>query len=343
MRATIKDVAKAAGVSPSTVSLIINERPVPISKDTREKVMKAVNDLHYRPNQLAVGLVTNTTNTIGLILPDSNNPFFAALSNQLESRLRHEHLNVIIGNTGGDPEVTRQYLHIFSDRRVDGIILAQMDFEDEAETTKCRELLKSIDIPIVYVDRVADDGNHFSVEVNQVQIGYLATRHLLELGHRQIGCASGSIRLNVNACRYLGYRMALEEYGLAADPSLLFCDSLSITCGQKALPCLLGQNVSAIFAFNDMIAYGIYKECRNYNLSIPRDLSVIGVDDIFLSDIIYPPLTTVAQPVSEIAARAVDGMLHLLQDPQNRTDTAKLNPILKVRGSTARFCPPPHV
>ena len=189
-----------------------------------------------------------------------------------------------------------------------------------------------------YVDRVADDGNHFSVEVNQVQIGYLATRHLLELGHRQIGCASGSIRLNVNACRYLGYRMALEEYGLAADPSLLFCDSLSITCGQKALPCLLGQNVSAIFAFNDMIAYGIYKECRNYNLSIPRDLSVIGVDDIFLSDIIYPPLTTVAQPVSEIAARAVDGMLHLLQDPQNRTDTAKLNPILKVRGSTARFC-----
>ena len=123
--------------------------------------------------------------------------------------------------------------------------------------------------------------------------------------------------------------MALEEYGLAADPSLLFCDSLSITCGQKALPCLLGQNVSAIFAFNDMIAYGIYKECRNYNLSIPRDLSVIGVDDIFLSDIIYPPLTTVAQPVSEIAARAVDGMLHLLQDPQNRTDTAKLNPILK--------------
>ena len=327
MRATIKDVAKAAGVSPSTVSLIINERPVPISKDTREKVMKAVNDLHYRPNQLAVGLVTNTTNTIGLILPDSNNPFFAALSNQLESRLRHEHLNVIIGNTGGDPEVTRQYLHIFSDRRVDGIILAQMDFEDEAETTKCRELLKSIDIPIVYVDRVADDGNHFSVEVNQVQIGYLATRHLLELGHRQIGCASGSIRLNVNACR----------------PSLLFCDSLSITCGQKALPCLLGQNVSAIFAFNDMIAYGIYKECRNYNLSIPRDLSVIGVDDIFLSDIIYPPLTTVAQPVSEIAARAVDGMLHLLQDPQNRTDTAKLNPILKVRGSTARVCPPPHV
>ncbi|WP_303791140.1 substrate-binding domain-containing protein [Anaerotruncus colihominis] len=153
-----------------------------------------------------------------------------------------------------------------------------------------------------------------------------ATRRLLELGHRQIGCASGSIRLNVNACRYLGYRMALEEYGLTVNPDLLFCDSLSIACGEKALPCLLGLTVSALFAFNDMIAYGIYKECRNYNLLIPGDLSVIGVDDIFLSDIIYLPLTTVAQPVSEIAARAVNGMLHLLQGPQNRTDTAKLNP-----------------
>lgn len=336
MRATIKDVARAAGVSPTTVSLIINEKPVPISKDTRERVMKAVGELHYRPNQLAVGLVTNTTNTIGLILPDSNNPFFAALSNQIEIRLRHANLNVIIGNTGGDPQITRQYLRIFSDRCVDGIVLAQLDFEDEEETAKCQELLNSIDIPIVYVDRITDDGNHFSVEVDQTQIGYLATKHLLDLGHRQIGCASGSIRLNVNARRYAGYRMAFEEYGLHPNPDLLFCDSLSIECGRKALPCLLGQNVSAIFAFNDMIAYGIYKECRSYNLSIPRDLSIIGVDDITLSDIIYPPLTTVAQPVSEIAEFAVNGMLHLLKNHKERQNTAKLIPILKVRGSTTK-------
>ena len=341
MRATIKDVAKAAGVSPSTVSLIINDKPVPITKDTRDKVMRAVRELHYRPNQLAVGLVTNTTNTIGLILPDSNNPFFAALSNQIEIRLRQENLNVIIGNTGGDPKITRQYLRIFSDRCVDGIVLAQMDFEDPEETAKCQELLNSIDIPIVYVDRVAGDGNHFSVEVDQTQIGYLATRHLLDLGHRQIGCASGSIRLNVNASRYAGYRMAFAEYGLEPDPALLFCDSLSIECGRRALPCLLGQNVTAIFAFNDMIAYGVYKECRSYGLSIPQDLSVVGVDDISLSDIIYPPLTTVAQPVSDVAEHAVNGMLRLLQAPGGRQDAAKLAPILKVRGSTSRPAPQP--
>lgn len=337
MRTTIKDVARAAGVSPSTVSLILNEKPVSISHDTREKVLRAVKELHYRPNQLAVGLVTKTTNTIGLILPDSNNPFFAALSNQIEMRLRHENLNVIIGNTGGDPKITREYLRIFSDRRVDGIVLAQLDFEDAEETVKCQELLKYIDIPVVYVDRVTDDGNHVTVAVDQTQIGYLATKHLLELGHRRIGCASGPITLNVNVQRYAGYRKAFAEYGIPVDTELLFCDTLSIECGSRALPCLLGQNVTAIFAFNDMIAYGVYKECRSYNLSIPRDLSVVGVDDIAFSDIIDPPLTTVAQPICEIAEHAVDGMLQLLQNPKGKKPISQLAPILKVRGSTARI------
>ncbi len=334
MRATIKDVAKAAGVSPSTVSFIINNKPVPISKDTREKVMRAVEELHYRPNQLAVGLVTNTTNTIGLILPDSTNPFFATLSNQIEIKLRQKNINVIIGNTSGNAKITREYLRIFSDRCVDGIILAQLDFEDEEETAKCQKLIHSIDIPIIYVDRVADERNHYSVEVDQKLIGYLATNHLLDLGHTRIGCASGSINLNVNSSRYEGYRTALKERKLTPDPNLLFCDSLSIECGIKALPDLLGQNVTAIFAFNDMIAYGIYKECRNYNLSIPGDLSVIGVDNIVLSDIIQPPLTTVAQPVTQIADYVVKGMLDLMKIPNIEFEHVKLNPILKVRAST---------
>lgn len=305
-------------------------------KETREKVMKAVEELHYRPNQLAVGLVTNTTNTVGLILPDSTNPFFATLSNQIEIRLRQANLNVIIGNTGGDPRITREYMRIFSDRRVDGIILAQLDFEDEEETKKCRNLMDNIDISIVYVDRVADDGRHCCVQVDQERIGYIATLHLLELGHRRIGCASGSILLKVNAARYEGYQAALKEYGLKPEPDLLFCDSLSIECGRRALPCLLGQKVSAIFAFNDMIAYGIYKECRSYNLSIPSDLSVVGVDDIALSDIIYPPLTTVAQPVSDIAGHAVKGMLQLLKHSPQPDFSSVLPPILKVRASTVQ-------
>ena len=279
MRVTIKDVAKAAGVSPATVSFIINNKPVSISAATRKKVLKAIEELHYRPNQLAVSLVTNTSNTIGLILPDSTNPFFASLSHCIEELLRKHNIAVIVGNTNSDPDITRQYLQLFSDKRVDGIILAQLDFEDDQETIACQNIIQHLDIPTVYVDRVANSfGQHSTVEVDQIQIGYLATRHLLNLGHQRIGCASGSIHLSVNQQRYEGYKKALLEYGLTPDPDLLFCDSLSIACGSKALPCLLGQNVSAIFAFNDMVAYGIYKECRNYNISIPNDISIVGVD-----------------------------------------------------------------
>lgn len=335
MRATIKDVARTAGVSPTTVSFVINNKPVSISAETRKKVLAAVDELNYRPNQLAVSLVTNTTNTIGVILPDSSNPFFAILSRYIEDLLRQKNFAVIIGNTNGNPSTTRKYLRIFSDRRVDGIILAQLDFEDSSETAKCQELISTLNIPIVYVDRITGSSDDCSVEVDQIQAGYLATRHLLELGHRKIGCAAGSISLNVNAGRYLGYQKALSEYGITTDPNLLFCDALSIECGSKALPCLLGQNVSAIFAFNDMIAYGIYKECRNYNLSIPGDLSVVGVDDIIFSEILNPPLTTIAQPLPQIADYAVSAILSLLEETASKPTAIRLNPFLKVRGSTS--------
>ncbi len=334
MRTTIKDVAKLAGVSPTTVSFVINNKAVSLSEETRAKVQAAIKTLHYRPNQLAVGLVTNTTNTVGVILPDSTNPFFALLAHHIETELRQQGIAVIIGNTGGDPEITRKYLNIFSDRCLDGLILAQLDFDDESETFKCQELIQTLDTPIVFVDRITQDQPSHSVEVDQQEIGYLATKHLLSLGHKRIGCVSGSIRLKVNACRYEGYKRALQEHDIVPDEKLLFCDALSIECGCKGLPYLLGQNVTGIFTFNDMIAYGVYKECRNYNLSIPGDLSVVGVDDIQFSDILSPPLTTVAQPVESIARSAVEQILKLIGNPGAGPEPTRLHPVLKVRGST---------
>lgn len=115
-----------------------------------------------------------------------------------------------------------------------------MDFENPEETAKCQSLINSIDIPIVYVDRISDNLSNYSVIVNQEMIGYLATKYLLDIGHTQIGCASGSINLKVNSSRYKGYQTALSERGIPANHNLLFCDSLSIECGQKALPYLLG-------------------------------------------------------------------------------------------------------
>lgn len=336
-RITIKDVAKLAGVSTATVSLVLNDKPVPISDKTRSAVIEAAQSLRYRPNQLAVGLVTSKSSFIGLIMPDNSNPFFASLSSYIEKEANRNGYSVILGNTNNNPKTTREYLRMFTDYRVDGIILAQTDFNTPKENEKCLNLIQEISTPLVLVDRVLKYATIDCVMVNQVTAGYLATHHLLSLGHKKIGCASGPLGLDNCANRLAGYQKALEEFGIAYDASLVYEGDLTIDCGIQALPSLLGRNVSAIFAFNDLIAYGIYKESRNYNLNIPGDLSVVGLDDIFLSDIIQPPLTTVSQPITEVASLAIQKLTNLIQATPGYTHTPSiLQPILKVRGSTRR-------
>lgn len=338
MRATIKDVARRANVSTSTVSLVLNNKSVPISQQTRDAVLQAAKELHYRPNQLAVGLVTNKTNTIGLIIPDNSNPFFAALSNQIEKAASRNGYSIILGNTNNSAKSTRNYLRIFTDHAVDGIILAQADFSLPEEGEKCMQLIKDLHIPVVSVDRIYKESNLNSVVVDQKLAGYLATRHLLNLGHRRIGCASGPLGLSNCHNRLLGYQKALSEFDVPFDPNLIYEENLNIECGIHALSTLLGQNVTAIFAFNDLIAYGVYKELRNYNLSVPDDLSLVGLDDIFLSEILQPPLTTVAQPVTEIAENVVDRIIgQIVSAGGTGQEPLVLEPILKVRGSTKRI------
>lgn len=338
MRVTIKDVAKLANVSPSTISLILNNKPVPISQKTREKVLKIAKQLNYRPNQLAVGLVTSKTNSIGLIIPDNSNPFFASLSNCIEKNANSNGYSVILGNSNNDAKAVINYLQIFTDHQVDGIVLAQTDFSDPEETTKCNNMIHELKIPIVLVDRVSEDSHVNSVMVDQIAAGYLATKHLLELGHRRIGCAAGSFALLNCKNRLIGYKKALAEYNVPFDSGLLYEEALNIECGIHSLPYLLGKNVTAVFAFNDLIAYGIYKELRNYNLHIPDDLSVVGIDDIFLSNIIQPPLTTVAQPIEESARLVVEHLVELIKEP-NATgcEPVILAPTLKVRGSSKKL------
>lgn len=335
MRATIKDVAKLAGVSVSTVSLVLNNKSVPITDKTKETVFSAAKELQYRPNQLAVGLVSRKTNSLGLIIPDSSNPFFASLSNQIEKRANVQNYTVIVGNTSNNAKSTCNYLRVFADHGVDGIILAQSDFGSTEETQQCFDLVHDLKIPVIMVDRVYNQDNVNSVIVDQELAGYLATRHLLNLGHTRIGCASGPVWLNNCQQRLNGYKKALAEYGVEFDENLIFSDNLDIECGIHALPVLLGEGTTAIFAFNDLIAYGIYKELANYNLSVPNDLSVVGMDDVFFSEVIQPPLTTVSQPVSQIAKLVVNNIIDQIEGSNPKSsEPVILKPILKVRGST---------
>ena len=337
-RPTIKDVAQRANVSPATVSMVLNKRPEAISQATREAVLKAVEELHYRPNQLARGLVTRQTGTIALIIPDNTNLFFAAVSNAIDRAADALGYSVIVANTNNSIRLSTHYLNLFADRMTDGVIVAQSEFPDPDETRRWRETAASLHSPIVLMDRAPKDAPMDYVGMDQFACGHMATKHLLDYGHTCIGCITGPLSLSILSERLDGYKFALEEAGIAVDPSLIIEGELQLASGIESLPYLLGKQVTAIFAFNDMIAYGIYKEIRNYNLRIPEDISVIGVDDILFSDIIQPPLTTVVQPIDGIAKAAVTRLVQIIKTHTQSTPIPTvLPPLLKVRGSTLRM------
>ncbi len=338
MRATIKDVAKRAGVSPATVSLVLNKRTVSISSETRQAVEEAAESLDYRPNQLAVSLVKKKTNLIGLLIPDNNNYFHAAYSTQVEQAVNRCGYNLILGITNESADKVIHYVNDFTDYGVAGIILAQSVFDNEEDNKRCAELIGKIRVPLILTDRVME-GRGLSLNMvvhDDEKGGYLAAKHLLDLGHTRIGIVSGQRYLKNTIDRITGIMKAYKESNAEFDPDLIYEGNYQLFSGQDALPYLLGQGVTAIFAFNDMMAAGVYKQCRNYHIRIPEDLSVVGYDDILVSDLVDPPLTTVEYPYEQMAQAVVNRLVGLMEDENGSSAPTRdlFSPKLKVKGST---------
>lgn len=337
MRATIKDVARAANVSPSTVSLVMNKRPASISAETRARVQKAAAELRYRPNQLAAGLVTKKTHTLGLIVPDICNYFHAAFCEQIERNAEARGYSILIRIAQNDPQKTIRYLLDFDDRGIDGVILTSSMFESPEDTSACLQAISDMRIPVMLTDRVPPERQQEAILPNDYLGGYLAATHLLELGHKRIGYVTGRLYLLNCLERLRGCRAALEEHGIEFDSSLVYEGDFQFASGYEALSYLLGKQVTAIFCFNDNIAYGVYRQMRNYNLNIPNDLSLIGFDDLSFSDLTEPPLTTLEYPVAEMAQTVVEQLLDKIEGRVNEDTQWVFNPVLKVKGSTRRL------
>lgn len=339
MRTTVKDVAKAVGLSTTTVSLVLNNKPNRIPKATREIVLKAAKDLNYRPNHIAVSMVTKKTHTIGLILPDISNLYFSELAKVIEERFHKYGYNVLYGNTNGTLEHDFEYLNLFIDRSVDAVIMTVSSNYSEKEIKSLHEIAEMNNVPIMMVDRTLDDPRFMSVLLDQKLGGYLATNYLIHLGHRRIACITGPKSLRISIERLEGYKSALKDAGLPFDPALIFEGDFRVDSGVQALPYILGQNATAVFSLNDMMAIGVYRECRRYHLSIPQDLSIVGFDDIFIDEFLEPPLSTIAQPVVEIGEYAVKKMMTVLEGEEDPScaDTMVFKPALKVRGSASKF------
>lgn len=337
MRTTIKDIAKKTGLSITTVSLVLNGKGTRISEKSKELVLKAAKELNYRPNQIAVGLIKKRTNTLGLIIPDISNTFFSELAKGVEDEGRKYDYNVILCNTNDKHCIEIEYINILASKGIDGIIL-DMSVEDcEEKAMQSLNLLSNYGIPAVIVDRYSDDKNVISISIDNEQGAYLATRHLIELGHAKIGCITGPSLERTCMDRFRGYCKALQESGIPVDKSLVIEGDYHFQSGYDSTKCLLDKNVTAVFAFNDMMAYGVARALRENNIKIPDGISLIGFDDIFFSEIYDIPLTTVRQPTYEIGQAAVKTIIQEIEHENGSNKGIVLQPKLQIRKSTMRI------
>ena len=334
MKPTIHDVAKLAGVSITTVSLVLNNKPSRISDATRKRVISAARELQFIPNVKAVSLATGNFSSVGIIVPDIRNVFFAALCAACEEEAYKTGHTVLFGSSGDSSYLTLDYVKNFVQQGAAGIILVKAaNTSDDDEQELVDYILKS-PIPFITVDRKIKDPNIRSIVVDQKKGAYIATKHLIFQGHRNIGCITGPSPDVVTTQRILGYKQALEEAGIPFCSDIVCEGDYSIDCGREYLPYLLGKFVTAIFCFNDMMAMGVYSGCRNYNMKIPESLSVIGFDDIPFCETLEIPLTSIHQPAEKIGKTAMQELLKLINNTGKARDYM-FDPHLKLRASTA--------
>jgi LacI family transcriptional regulator len=338
LRTTIKDIANYTGFSVTTISLVLNGKADKIPKSTKDIIFDAVEKLNYRPNQIAVGLVKKRTKTIGLVISDVSNVFFSNLAKGVEDECRRNGWNLILCNTNDLHKRDLEYIQVLADKGVDGILFCMSLDSDKKRALESVDLMKKLKVPFVMIDRFLEEVDCCSVIVNHRSGGYAATKHLLELGHRNIACVAGPLALEDSQHRLKGYKEALEEFGVSYDPDLVYEGNYDRESGGEAVEYILGlsKKVTAIFSFNDMSAYGVYNRLKRHNYYIPRDMSLVGYDDIFFSEILDVPLTSVSQPVYDMGVEAVLQIISEIDSGVNSKKCITFQPKLTVRESTQR-------
>lgn len=299
---TIREVAKRAGVSISTVSRVLNERPNDyIREDTRQRVLQAIEELNYKPDRRAQSLRGVPTKIIGLVIPNRLNPYFEQLAQAIEEVCFDEGYGILLCNSSNSLERESIYLDLLERQKVDGIIISTVGLDKK----KFNELIGR-EIPIVLIDEDVPGVNAPAVFANNYKGGCQAAQHLIELGHRRIAFASGPMNLLSSRQRYRGYSDTLIKNRIKVENELFKEGTFTYERGYKAAQELLEERkeFTAIFCSNDLMAFGAMRAIQDGGGKIPQDFSIVGFDDMYFSSISNPQLTTVAQPVKEMAFRA---------------------------------------
>ena len=307
MRVSIKDIAKAAGVSHSTVSRALSDSPL-ITAETKAQIRRLAREMEYTPDARARSLVMGETRTVGIVVTTIADPFMAPVVQGIESAAYENGYSVILASANSDPTREIAAVEMLRGKRVDGVIVTA-----SRVGALYQDHLGQIGVPVVLLNNHSEQSGRYlyTVTVDNQHGAHLATQHLIELGHRRIGYISGPASHSSNTGRMEGYRRALTQAGIPFASELVAPGDGKMEAGVQALPALMNltERPTALFCYNDMTAIGVLRAARQLALDVPRDLSIVGFDDISFASFVNPPLTTVAQPQFEMGQQAMQMLL----------------------------------
>ena len=331
---TMRDVAKAAGVHPGTVSRTLNPQTRPlVNERTAAVVERAARRLGYSPNPIARSLKTRRSYSIGVLIPDLTNPLFPPLIRGMEAVWDGAGYTTLVASTDGDPDRERQRLEILVARQVDGFVIATASRHDPVVTE-----MMAAGRAVVLVNRTIEGSGAFAVVPDDRKGSALAVGHLVSLGHHRIAHLAGPRRLSTGQLRWRGFLEAMDEHGLAVEPGMVArADAFTEAEGAAGADRLLALDTppTAIVAGNDLLALGAYAALEARGLRCPEDVSVVGFNDMPFADRFAPPLTTIRIPHARIGARAAELLLERIETPDAPPQTLLFEPELVVRRSTA--------
>jgi LacI family transcriptional regulator len=334
-KATIRDVAKLAGVTPAVVSRVFNkDENLNIKDETRENVLNAIQELQYKPNAVARSLRTHSMNTIGMLIADIINPFYSQIIKGVQSEAEKAGYCLILCDTNDDPASEKRYIETLHSQFVDGVILSSTYVEDDVV-----DLIEGLGINYVMVNRGSSNSHAPYVKTNEIEGMALAVNHLIELGHTKIACISGPLYAETAVRRMTGYRKAMKEADIAYNPKYVIEGTFDEKSGYEACKEYLrlgDDRPTAICTSNDLVAIGVMRALKETNLRIPEDISLVGYNNIWVTSLLSPPLTTVETPLFEMGQEAFKVLLGLITGDEEMNYRVTLPNKLIIRESTAR-------
>ncbi len=330
MAPTIKDIARQAGVSYATVSRALNDK-YGVNSETRENILEIARAIDYKPNGLARGLVKNQSRSIGLLIPDICNPFYPEIAKGVEDAAKEMGYSIFLCNTGYEADREDHYLGLLSEKRVEGILMAPGN-EDRAEP----DSQPAGPIPVVYLSRRIADPDVSFVAIDDERGGFLATRHLIELGYKTIGYIGSREGGLSTVDRYNGYCQAFEKYGMTVDERFVIYGDFKSETGYRVVRTIIesGDYPRAFVVYNDLMALGVIQGIKEMDLRMPEDIAVVGFDDIPLASFPEIGLTTVKQPKYEMGKIAFDILFENINRETAEPKRVILEPELAVRTSS---------